>query len=93
MRGQYIGMMDIQLISEEDTFLWLSRGYLKGETEGEIISVHDQALQTEYHATKILRTETDSKPRLCKEFDETVEHITSACTILAKEQYIKRNDR
>jgi hypothetical protein len=55
-------MMDIQLISEEYTFLWPSREYLKGETEGEIIAGQDQALQTEYHATKILRTETDSKP-------------------------------
>ena len=46
-----------------------------------------------YHATKILQTETDSKCRLSKQFDETVEHIISACPILAKEQYIKRNDR
>jgi hypothetical protein len=27
-----------------------------------------------------------------KQFDETVEHIISACPILAKEQYIKRHD-
>jgi len=88
-----LGWMDIQLISEEDTFLWLSMGDLEGETEGEIIAVQDQALQTEYHATKILRTETDSKCRLCKQFDETVEHIISACPILSKEQYVRRYDR
>jgi hypothetical protein len=45
-------------------------------------------LQTEYHTTKILQTETD-----CKQFDETVEHIISACQILGEEQYIKRHDR
>ena len=28
-----------------------------------------------------------------KQFDEAVEHILSACPILAKEQYIKRHDR
>jgi len=33
MHDQYIGCMDTQLICEEDTFLWLSRGDLKGETE------------------------------------------------------------
>ena len=48
----------------------------------------DQALQTKYHAAKILQTETDSKCRLYKQLDETVEHIISACTILAKEQYV-----
>jgi hypothetical protein len=40
-----------------------------------------------------LNTETDSKCRLCHQFDETIDHIISACPILAKEQYIKRYDR
>jgi len=72
MRGQYIRNIDRQLISEEDTFLWLSKGDLKAETESEI----DQALQTKYYATKILSTETDRKCRLCQQFDETISPVT-----------------
>jgi hypothetical protein len=45
------------------------------------------------NATKILQTEKDSKCRLCHPFEETADHIMSACPILAKEQYIKRHDR
>jgi hypothetical protein len=105
IHGQYIRCLDRQLISEEDTFLWLSKGDLKVETESEIVAAQDEALQSEivaaqdqvlqtkYCATKILNTETDSKCRLCQQFDETIEHIMSACPILAKEQYIKRHDR
>jgi len=93
MHGQNIRRMNRQLIGEEDMFLWQSRGDLKGETESEITAAQDQALRTKYHATKILQTETDSKCGLCKQFDDTVEHIISACPILAKEQYIKRHDR
>jgi len=92
MHGQYIINTDRQLIGEEDTFLWLSKGDLKTETESEIVAVQDRALQTEYCATKILSTETYSKCRLCQQFDETIDHIISACPILAKEQYIKRHD-
>jgi len=66
MHGQYIRNIIRQLISEEDMFLWLSRGDLKGQTKSEITAVHDQALQTKYHATKILQTETDSKCRILK---------------------------
>jgi hypothetical protein len=51
MHCQHIRSMDRQLISEEDTFLWLSRRELKGETESEIIAARDQTLQTKYHAT------------------------------------------
>jgi len=93
MHGQYIRNIDRQLISEEDTFLWLLKGDLKAQTESEIVAAQDQAIQTKYYATKILYTETDSKCRLCQQFDETIDHIVPACPILAKEQYIKRRDR
>jgi len=59
-------------------------GDLKGETESEIIAVQNQALQTKCHETKLFQTETDSKCRICKQFDETVEHIISASPIMAK---------
>jgi hypothetical protein len=45
MIGQYIRSTERQLISEEDTFLWLSRGDLNGETGSEIIAPQDRALQ------------------------------------------------
>ena len=38
MHGQYIRRMDRQLISEEDTFLWLSKGDLKAKTESERVA-------------------------------------------------------
>ena len=58
--------MGRQLIGEEDMFLWLPRGDLKGETEGKVTAAQDQALQTKCRTTKILQTETDSKCRLCQ---------------------------
>jgi hypothetical protein len=45
-----------------------------------------------YYLTKILNPETDRKCRLCHQFDETINHIISACPILVKEQYIKSHD-
>jgi hypothetical protein len=46
--GQHISNIDKQLISEEDTFLWLSKEYLKAETESEIVAAQNQALKTIY---------------------------------------------
>ena len=85
MRGQYIRDMDRQLTSEEDTLLWLSKGDLKAETESEIVAAQDQALHTKYYGKKILKAETDSTCRLYQKFDETVDHIISACPIFSKE--------
>ena len=91
MHGQYIRNIDRQLISEEDTFLCVSKGGLKAKTESEIVAAQDQALQTKY--SKILYTETVSKCRLCQQFYETIDHIISAYPVLAKVQYIKRHDK
>ena len=41
----------------------------------------------------MLSTETDSKCRLCQQFDKTIDHIIPPCPILAKEQCTKRHDR
>ena len=43
--------------SEEDTFHWLWRGYLKAETRSTII-IEYLALQTKYHALKIQHMQT-----------------------------------
>ena len=53
MHRQYIRNMDRQLISEEATFFWLSKGDLKAETESKIVAAQDQALNMKYYATKI----------------------------------------
>jgi len=73
MRGQCVRSGNRQLIGEEDAFLWLSRGYLKGGTECEIRASQDLVLRAKYHAPKILQTETDSNCRLFKQFDQAAE--------------------
>jgi len=41
------------------------------QKQSEIIVAQEQALQTKYYKTKIAQTETDSKCRLCQQYDET----------------------
>jgi hypothetical protein len=57
------------------------------------VAAQDEALQTTYHATKLLQTEKGCKCRLCHQFEETADPIISARPVLAKEQYIKRRNR
>jgi hypothetical protein len=65
---------DTQLTGDEDRFLMLSRGNLKVETEGEITAALDMVLQTKYHATKMLQTESDTKCRQCKQQNTSYQH-------------------
>jgi hypothetical protein len=89
-------------------FLRVLRGYLKAEIESEIIAAQVQALETNHCATKILKTETANADcvnstmrqqtalhqcaQCWQQYDETADCITSACPVLATEQYVKRHD-
>jgi len=52
----------------------------KIEIEALITAARDQALDTKCHKVKILHTTSDPKCRMCKEKNETVAHIVSACS-------------
>jgi hypothetical protein len=64
----------------------------KGETESTIVAAQDRAVSTNYFKRKILKEEIESTCRLCKEYEETIDHLTSGCPILAKNEYIIRHD-
>jgi hypothetical protein len=67
--------MDRQIIIQEDKLQWLIGwgGDMKGENESEIIAAQDQALQSKYHATKILQTETDSN-HMMRQLNTSYQH-------------------
>jgi hypothetical protein len=41
----------------------------------------------------ILKEEAESKCRLCKQHEETIDHLSSGCPILAKKEYLMRHDK
>ncbi|KAL1448297.1 hypothetical protein WDU94_009865 [Cyamophila willieti] len=93
MHGQFIRQINQDPnINKNQSFNWLSKCNLKGETESLLTAAQDQALNTKYHAAKILKVSSDSKCRICKNFDETVHHIMSGCPKLAQKEYIERHD-
>jgi hypothetical protein len=63
------------LLVKKTRSYWLSSRDLKGEAESEIIAAQDLELQTKYSATKILRTATGSRCRLCQQCDKTTGHM------------------
>jgi hypothetical protein len=67
-------------------------GDIKGETESIIVAAQDQTISTNYFKNKILKEKIYSKCWLCIQH-ETIEHLTSGCPILAKNEYSVRHDK
>jgi hypothetical protein len=68
-------------------------GDIKGETESVIMAAQDQTISTNYFKKKILKQEIESRCRLCKEYEETIDHLKSGCSTLAKNECIIRYDK
>ena len=57
------------------------------------MAAQDQAISKNYFKNKMLKEETESKYRLCKQHEQTTDHLTSGCPILAKNEYLMRHDK
>jgi len=92
MHGQLPRSLDEMLVDIVQSYRWLNYGDIEGETESRIAAAQDQAISTNYLKNKILKEETESKGRLCKQHKETIDRLTSTCPILAKNEYLMRHD-
>ena len=90
MHGQLPRNLDEKLVDFEQSYRWLKSGNIKGETESTIVVAQDQAISTNYFKNKILKEEIEKKCRLCKQHEETIDHLTPGCPILAKNEYLMR---
>jgi len=93
MHGQLPCNLCEKLVDIEKSYHWLKSGDIKGETESTIVAAQDQAISTNYFKNTNLKEETESKCRLCKQREETIDHVTSGCPILAKNDYLMRHDK
>ena len=78
--------LDEKLVDTEQSYRWLKSGDIKEETESTIVAAQDQAVSTNYFKNKILKDETESKCRLCKQHDETIDHLTCGMPHFGKER-------
>ena len=90
MHGKLPNYLDKDHVDVELSFEWMKHTGLKGETEGLITAVQDQALNTRYYSKHIIKQGTTDRCRMCHTQPETVELIISGCQTLAADQYLNR---
>ena len=73
---------------------WLSAGVLFSETESFLIAIQDCAIPTRNNRRYVLQdmSVTDTMCRLCNRCTETIQHITSGCSMLAATAYTDRHN-
>jgi hypothetical protein len=82
MHEQLPRNLDEKLVDIEQSYRWLKSGDIKGETESTIVAAQDQANNTNYFKNKKKKKKIESKCRLCKQHEETIDHVTLGCPII-----------
>ena len=89
--GQFL--RETESIDDRNRWELLKRGKLKRETESLLWRAQEQALRVNAIKYSIDKTNDTPLCRLCNEKTESITHIVSACSILAKSQYRKRHGK
>ena len=90
MHGQYV--RDLTGVDWDKTWRWMQKGDLKGCTETLICGAQEQALRTNYIKFHINKNVGSPMYRMCGEKGESVNHLTSECSKLAKREYKRGHD-
>ena len=93
LHGQYPKRSKQADVDQEKTHQWLHGMGLKAETEGFIIAEQDQSLFTRNYQSKIVKNSTEPKCRFCDQYDETIDHLVSGCSILTPTEYKNKHNR
>lgn len=72
---------------------WLTEGKLFPETEGFMLAIQDQVLNTRNYRKHIVKDGTeDDRCRMCNNGTENIVHIISGCQSIAQTEYKARHD-
>ena len=82
----------INNISHDKTWTCIRKGNFKRETEYLLITAQNNAVRINRIKARIDKTQQNSKCRLCRDRDETINHIISERSKLAQKEYKTRHD-
>lgn len=80
-------------IDKVSSNMWLKRGELFPETEGFMLGIQDQVIDTRNYRKFIIKDNTSDLCRHCHSASETIQHITGACRSITQTDYKHRHDQ
>lgn len=95
LHGRHPHDLDQPLIDTIASNKWLKVGSLFPETEGFIIAIQDQVINTKNYRKHIIKDPlaTNDKCRKCSTQPETIQHITGGCITLTQTDYTHRHNQ
>ncbi|KAL1448298.1 hypothetical protein WDU94_008925 [Cyamophila willieti] len=93
LKGKYQkSLHEDEHVDKQLSTSYLTRGYLFSETEGFIHAIQDQTMKTRNYMKHIMKVQVNEMCRLCGKITESIQHLSSGCSMLAASEYLTRHD-
>ncbi|XP_045477891.1 uncharacterized protein LOC123683040 [Harmonia axyridis] len=93
LHGRYPGLLESRDVNKVESLTYLRAGYLFPETEGRLLAIQDQVMQTRMYLKHIAQQNIPTdRCRKCSQRPESIQHLTSSCPILAPKDYLGRHN-
>ncbi|KAJ0173906.1 hypothetical protein K1T71_010052 [Dendrolimus kikuchii] len=93
LHGRHRQDLCLEHVDKEASNAWLTRGELFPETEGFMIAIQDQVIETKNYRKHIIKNLAADYCRKCNSSPETIQHITGACKSIVQTDYKHRHDQ
>lgn len=92
LHGKYPTQLSERGIDDSASMSWIRDGTLFCETEGMMFAIQDQVMATRYYRKHIIGENINDRCRMCQDKGETIDHLITACPILAPTDYTMRHN-
>ncbi|XP_044757798.1 uncharacterized protein LOC123315955 [Coccinella septempunctata] len=93
LHGRFYASMQQEEVDVTKSNTYLTQGYLYPQTEGTLLAIQDQVVPTRSYIKHIMKQQIEStKCRLCNNYEETIQHLSSGCSQIAGTKYLSRHN-
>jgi hypothetical protein len=92
LHGRFAKSLSSQNIDKKWSTEWLRTSGLFAESEGFVLGIQDQVINTRAYQRHVMRQNVSDRCRLCKTQNESIQHISGGCSVLAPKEYLERHN-
>lgn len=93
LHGRFHASLSQQEVDQAGSHTYLTQGYLYPQSEATFLAIQDQVVPTRTYSKYVMKLPVETtKCRLCNDAEESVQHISSACSTIAGTKYLARHD-
>ncbi|KAI5707600.1 hypothetical protein M8J77_005689 [Diaphorina citri] len=93
LKGKYPkNLLENEHVDKKLTSSYLCKSNLYSETVGFLHAIQDRTIKTRNYLKHVMKQNVDDMCRLCGRITESIEHLSSGCSVLAPREYTNQCD-